>query len=444
VTTRSDRTLAWGATRLALPESWRDWRWLEPEPSRASSDRPDPLPAALSDAAARTALRLGRSDRLALIVPDRTRPLPLSALLPPLLDALADAGVAGGRIDLVPASGIHRPMSAAELREWIGPDAAARVTALPHDADAPAAALGVTPCGIAVAAHPAVARAGAILALGRIVFHYLAGFGGGRKMLVPGVAARDTIVAVHRRCLSPRPGDGRHPRARAGVLEGNPVHAAASDAARLFPPATLLHLTQRPDGGWRAEVGDAFEDHARAAALYAAAHSVALDAPLDAVVVSAGGAPADRDLVQAHKALDAVAPVVRDGGTVVLVAACGDGVGNHELLEGLALGPPSAIEDELRRAFRVGLHTALALAEKTRRFRVLALTELSDEILATAGMARIGSLEEAARELAPSGEYAARQALAPRGASLLYEVVPRQAADRRPAAPDRPRGTQSR
>jgi nickel-dependent lactate racemase len=315
-------------------------------------------------------------------------------------------------------------MSPAELRAWIGPDAAARVAVLPHDADAPAAFLGTTASGIPVAAHPAVARAGAVLALGRIVFHYLAGFGGGRKMLVPGVAARSTILAVHRRCLAARPGAGRHLSARAGRLEGNPVHEAAVEAARLFPPATLLHLTDGAEGGWAAAVGDAFEDHARTAARYAAAHRVLLDAPLDAVIVSAGGAPADRDLVQAHKALDAVAPVVRDGGTVVLVAACGDGAGNREMSEGLALGTPAAIEDELRRDFRVGLHTALALAEKTRRLRVMALTELPDELLSAASIERVASLDEAARKVAGQTAPGSRRALAPRGSSLLYEVVP--------------------
>ena len=428
VSAAPDRTLAWGSTRLPLPESWRELPWLEPNPDAAPAAPAAPaqpaFAAAVRAAAVRAARELRGAARLALIVPDRTRPLPLPAMLPAMLDALTEAGVPDDRIDLVPASGMHRAMSPAELRDWIGPGAAARVAALPHDADAPAAFLGTTPSGIPVAAHPAVARAGAVLALGRIVFHYLAGFGGGRKMLVPGVAARETILAVHRRCLSTRPGAGRHPLARAGVLEGNPVHEAAVEAARLFPPVTVLHVALDPDGALWAEPGDPFADHARAAARYAAAHRVRLDAPLDAVVVSAGGTPADRDLVQAHKALDAVSPVVRDGGTVVLVAACGDGAGNHELVEGLALGPPSAIEAELRRDFRVGLHTALALAEKTRRLRVLALTGLPDELLAVARIERVGSLDEAARALAAVGGPGARRAIAPRGGSLLYEVVP--------------------
>ena len=162
--------------------------------------------------------------------------------------------------------------------------------------------------------------------------------------------------------------------------------------------------------------------HAAATERYAAVNRVTVAAPLDAVIVSAGGHPSDRDLVQAHKALDAVAPVIKDGGTVVLVAACRDGLGNPELAAGLSLGDPDAIERELRQRFRVGVHTALALAEKTRRLRVAALTELPDDALALAGMRRVASLDEAAALVRARHGAGARVALAPRGGFLVYEL----------------------
>jgi nickel-dependent lactate racemase len=112
--------------------------------------------------------------------------------------------------------------------------------------------------------------------------------------------------------------------------------------------------------------------------------------------------------------------VVKDGGSVLLVAACPEGVGNLELRQGLALGPAEAIEKDLRREFRVGVHTALALRLKTTRLRVLALTELPDDLLALAGMERVASLEDAARVLYERHGPGARIAFAPRGGSLLY------------------------
>jgi len=117
--------------------------------------------------------------------------------------------------------------------------------------------------------------------------------------------------------------------------------------------------------------------------------------------------------------------VVRDGGTVVLVAACGRRRRQHELVEGLALGPPSAIEAELRRDFRVGLHTALALAEKTRRLRVLALTGLPDELLAVARIERRRGRSTRRRGRSPRWAVPGRAGPSrPAADRSFYEVVP--------------------
>lgn len=415
--------IAFGNERLDLPAGCADWPVLAAAGLVPAADPAALWRAAAADAAARVATLAG-AGRVALIVPDRTRPLPLPELLPPLLAALRAAGVPPERVTIVPASGIHEPMAREELAAWIGAGATDSGALLaPHDADGASVRLGRTASGIPVAGHPAVARAAATLLLGRIVFHYLAGFGGGRKMLVPGVSARRTILAVHSRCLAAPPAHGRHPAAHTAQLGGNPVHLAACEAAALYPPAIALHIQLAPGGVLAAAVaGDAFDDHARAAQAYAAAHRVTLDAPLDAVIVSAGGHPTDRDLVQAHKALDAIAPVVRDGGTVVFVAACGDGIGNREVERGLALGDSAAIEAGLRREFHVGVHTALALRLKTERLRVVALTRLSDQHLALAGIERAASLDDALRVIRARHGASARVAVAPAGGSLLYAL----------------------
>lgn len=385
--------------------------------------------SAMRDAAKEAAAWLGRQlvagERLALVVPDRTRPLPLPELLPVVLDALERKGVEAAYVDLVPASGMHRPMSLRELREWVGEEVCRRGVGLhPHDARGETVALGETPSWIPVRAHRKVARAAAVLVLGRIVFHYLAGYGGGRKMLVPGVSGIETILAVHSRCLAPAPARGRHPKARPGVLEGNPVHEAACEAARLFPPSIAIHIALDGEGRVaEATAGDLFADHAAAAERYGRDHLMLVERPVQGMIVSAGGHPLDRNLVQAHKALDAVAPVVEEGGIIVLLARCEDGVGNPEVEEGLRLRTSEAIEAELRRNFRVGVHTALALVEKTRRFEVHAVTELDREILELAGIEPADSLEAAAARIVERFGPKARVAMAPRGASLLYQLA---------------------
>jgi nickel-dependent lactate racemase len=418
------RKLPYGKGEIPLPPACADWPWLTAEGLPPAKQPQQVLQQACGEAASELASRIGGGETIALIVPDRTRPLPLDRFLPPLLRALEEAGIAASRVAVVPASGIHRPMPLDELREWVGPGVVdAGTTLIPHDADQPGLPLGTTASGIPVAVHPACAQAGGILAIGRLVFHYLAGYGGGRKMLCPGVGARKTILAVHGRCLADGAGAGRHPRARAGVLEGNPVHQAACEVAGEFPPAVSMHVAlSRTSALARIDVGDPVHAHRRAAERYGAANAVEVDAPLDAVIVCAGGHPVDRDLVQAHKALDAVAPIVRAGGTIALVAEGRDGVGNPEVVEGLVLEDPARIEQRLRDDFRVGVHTALALVEKTRRFRVLAVSHLHPDLLEAAGIEPVANLDEALERIRDRHGSSARAAVAPRGASVLYRL----------------------
>ncbi|GAB4368984.1 MAG: nickel-dependent lactate racemase [Acidobacteriota bacterium] len=416
--------LPYGTRPLALPARIAGLPRLE------APERHD-VPAgavALRNAARKAVARLApvptRNPRLAVVVPDRTRPLPLDGVLAALGDAISRHWPEAPAPVVVPASGIHRPMTSREIEELIGRDAARRFRIAPHDADRPALLIGTTRSGIPVALHPAVAEADGVLLVGRIVFHYLAGFGGGRKLLAPGVAARATALAVHRRCLASPPACGRHPSACAGRLEGNPVHDAACEAARLVPNAAALHVVTGKRGDViRIEAGDPVSDHAAICRDYAAAHRVRLDDPLDAVLVSAGGHPSDRDLVQAHKALDAIASVVRPGGLVLLAARCRDGIGNPEVARALAVPSTVQLLDALYRKFTIGGHTALALKEKCARFDVRMLTELDDASLAACGARRLGSLDEAAILLDAVARAGGRVAWAPRGASLLYELV---------------------
>lgn len=421
-------TLRYGLGELPLPPVAAEWPCLTAPGLELRTNSTALLSATARQTAESIRRVLPDNKRLALVVPDRTRPIPLPQILPIVLDAMMASGVAAERIDLVPASGIHRPMLGEELFRWVGDEIAGSGLRLAtHDADAPAVLLGwAHPPGgrsFPVSAHPLVARAGAILVLGRIVFHYLAGFGAGRKMLTPGVSSRATVLGMHSHCLAPRTGSGRHPCARNGRLDGNPVHAASCAAAALFPPAVAMHLLLAENGSIAdVLVGDLVETHALACQRYATAYRAESEQLFDALIVSAGGFPVDRDLVQAHKALDAVAPLVRDGGTIVLVAECSDGHGNTELVQGLNIGDPRQLDRALRSDFHVGVHTAMALAEKTRRFRVLALTELGDDLLARAHITRVNSLDEAVSQILHIHGPNASFGLAPRGSALLYEL----------------------
>lgn len=363
--------------------------------------------------------------RLTLVVPDRTRPLPLKHLLPTILNGVLSMQKSPRRISIVVASGMHRPLQPEDYRENLGMDAWPRNSTLfVHDCRDAADLLGSTKCGIPVCAHPSVARADAVGILAAVVFHYLAGFGGGRKMLLPGVAAKRSILALHRRCLNDGPRGGRHAAAHQGILDENPLHEASLAAAALFPPKVAMHCLLGSDGSLAdARVGDLANDYRIACTAYAAERSFVCDEPFDSAVVCAGSAAQGFDLVQAHKALDAVAPIVRDDGAIVLVARCPGGVGNPELEEGLALGSAEKIEAELRREFRVGWHTALALRKKTSEKRVAILSEIDETPARASGMKVLRSIDEAERWLDQNTPKGGSLFVTPYGANFYYRLA---------------------
>jgi nickel-dependent lactate racemase len=362
--------------------------------------------------AARAANALPDLRRPCLVVPDRTRPLPLAPLVKAIVASLRPRGY-GEKPALVFASGTHRPMRAEEMDAALG-DARPLVEPYAHDADGGPLALvddGVT------RVHQQVALASGLICIGPISFHYLAGFGGGRKLLLPGVSDRKTATAIHRACLRDNP-PGRAPGAKAGVLEDNPLHRAIRARLTRLPPAAGLSVVVEHGRVPDAEAGELLTHHAALADRYAAERHLALTGQLGACVVSAGGHPYDVDLVQAHKALRAVAPILQDGARVVLVAELPAGLGHARLADWVSTGTAAEQLSRLLERFSIGEQTAWSLRTLLDRFDVGLVSSLDDATTKKLGMQPLAA-EAVPAFVAGRGPVG----VVPRGAQLLYSVT---------------------
>jgi len=265
--------------------------------------------------------------RALITVSDRTRPVPNHLLLRVLLDELQVGGIPPERVTVLVATGLHGLPGDDELLEVVGEEALSRCRVLWHNARDDSAQVAVGPLrGRAVWMDRAYVEAELRIVTGLIEPHFMAGYSGGRKGVCPGVLAARSILDWH------RPAPLAHPRARAGVLVGNPVHREAREIAGLAPPHFLLNVTvdreRRLTGvfagdwqaAWRAGVCRAER-----------AMVVPLEEPADVVVTSAGGYPLDTTFYQAVKGVvTAAAAVVRPGGVVIMAASLADGVGSAE------------------------------------------------------------------------------------------------------------------
>jgi Uncharacterized conserved protein len=301
--------------------------------------------------------------------------------LPPLVATLNRAGIPDADISILFALGTHRQQTEAERRSILGDEIYRRIRSYDHDGadDANLVTLGTTSFGNRVEINRRILDAGRVILTGEIIFHQIAGFSGGRKSLVPGVAGNRTTTFNHRMVLDPR--------CRAGVLEGNPAHEDLLEGSRMAPPDFMLNVVLSPSGDLLYVAAGHFEA-AHLQGCRAASRLLRSKIPClyDLVIASAGGAPLDIDLRQAHKGMENSCAALRPGGSLFYYAECGDGLGSAMLEQYLKTYTSAAeMETALQQNFVVGGHKALWLARLAQSWDVHLVTELDPEMVRRCG-----------------------------------------------------------
>ncbi len=414
-----------GTVSAQLPDHW-EVQTLQPAPIGPLQDERGIVVHALDHPVQSESLvdfaATGR--RLAIIVPDKTRRSGTPVVLPLLLARLDAAGVDTAHIDIIFANGTHPSMTDAERRAIVGDAVADRHRLHEHDCHAreDMVHVGTTAQGTDVLLNRRVVEADRVIATGAVVHHYFAGFGGGPKLLMPGVAAYETAITNHRRTLD---ADGHfHPACRPGRLAGNPVSEDIFDAIRFFPPSRLLATVTTADGriahAWS---GNLVAAHHEATLAVDRLFGVTAPFAADVTIVSCGGHPKDINFIQAHKALEHAAMATRPGGTIVLLAACPDGIGNDHFLAWFCHESDEAMRAAVLREYRMNAHTAVAMRAKARRFTLLHVGGIPDEACSLMGMRRVASLQDAV-DVAAMRQPAPRCLLMPLGGITVPLAVP--------------------
>jgi nickel-dependent lactate racemase len=272
------------------------------------------------------------AESVCIVVCDITRPVPNPVVLPPVLKALSEAGIGRGRITIVIATGTHRPNEGAELEALLGADIAGRYTIENHDCrDYDSHRwIGASPGGLPVWLDRTYCDAELRITLGLIEPHFMAGYSGGRKLVMPGLAAFATVQHWH--C----PRFLESPLATMGSVDGNPVHEEALAVARLAPPAMIVDVTldesNRITGVFAGDLEQAWRAGVEVAARAA---RVPIERPADIVVTTCAGHPLDASFYQAVKGMVGALPAVKPGGTVIIASECAEGLGSPYFAEAL-------------------------------------------------------------------------------------------------------------
>ncbi len=347
--------------------------------------------------------------RVAVLVPDKTRYCMLNRLLPLVLNRVHESGIASRDVTIVIANGTHAPQSAEERRAMLGGAICDSYTVVEHRARAEedCVYVGTTRFGTEVKLNRVVAEADRVVVVGTVVHHYFAGFGGGPKMFLPGVAAYGTALANHRRTLLPD--GGFHTGCRDGALDGNPVAEDIFDAVRFFPPsfciAVLFNEKKEP---FFAVAGDLVKAHRRAAEVVDGMWTVPVPRLADFVIASCGGHPRDINLIQAHKTLHHAQYALKPGGTMICLAACPEGLGNPDIRRWFVYPTSKSMAKEAIRDYTMNAHTAVAIRKKSESFNIILVSALNRADVRAMGMTPASTLREA---VDASGIPGARDAL---------------------------------
>jgi nickel-dependent lactate racemase len=410
--------IPYGAQQLSfnVPNGTKvaDLQSLVEHPTRAARDV---ARASLAEPIGSPRLREIARDRhsAAILIPGKTRVAGTRDYLPPLLDELNEAGIADENIEIFLATGTHEPHIDNDVDGLLGPEVAARVRCVAHDCkdDNNLQEVGTTRAGTPVFFNRRVLQAGVKILTGRVVPHYFAGFSGGRKAMLPGVAGFETIRANHR--LTIHPERGLHPEAVGCSLRRNPVHLDMVEAAEMGRPDFTLNTMMCGERNLaHATSGDVWQAHASICALAKDLLRIRVPQPVDALITSPGGEPSDCNFMQSLKALFNFKDIVRPGGAMLWVAECPHGM-HPGFLDFGTIESDDSMEGAVRTRYALTGHNSLMLRQLLRRVNVAMVSALPHTSVASLGIHPVASIEEGVcwlQDCLPSGfEYAvAREA----------------------------------
>ena len=315
-----------------------------------------------------------KDKKIAVISSDVSRPMPTWKVMPLLLDELYAAGAQKENITLVFGLGSHREQTDEEKKRLAGDRAWEEITC--EDSTAHGFVhLGETKSGTPVDIASTVANADFRICLGNIEYHYFAGYSGGAKAIMPGVSTPAAIQCNHSMMVQED--------AHAGKIGGNPIREDIEEAAAMCGVDYILNVVlDEHKKIIYAVAGDVTEAHRAGCRFLDQFYLKELDSRADIVIVSQGGAPKDLNLYQTQKALDNAKHAVKEGGTVILVGACQEGLGNKKFQDWMERAQsPQDLIHWVQSDFQLGGHKAAAIAMVMEKADIYLISEMDPELV---------------------------------------------------------------
>jgi nickel-dependent lactate racemase len=322
------------------------------------------------------------ANKILIILPDSTRKSGAEKILPAIT---AYAEEKGKELSFIIAVGTHRQPTEMELKKIMTPEIYAKYSGsiIPHDSEnyADMDFYGITKRKTTVLLNKAYRLHDTIITIGSVSYHYFAGYGGGRKLIFPGIAGYKAITANHKLAIDPV-AKRRHAKAVTGNLRNNPVHDDIVEAVMIARSGHNFYAinTILTEEGEIADMvcGDLFLSHIEACNRLDSYCLYEADGEFDLLFVSAGGYPKDINMIQSQKYLDRVLPLMKEGGRLVFFAQCPDGYGNKFFEDFFDVKLSAEMLKGLMDDYKINRQTAFNLKSNLERFEVFLYSDFSE------------------------------------------------------------------
>lgn len=354
-------------------------------------------------------LQKKKPGKVVVIVNDITRPTPYDLLLPPLLDRFKKAGITDDQVTFVVATGIHDPHNEEQNLEVYGEEIVRRFRVVSHVSDDldSLVSVGNLSTGSELRINRLVYEADFVVALGVVMPHYFAGYSGGRKSILPGVAWKKTVERNHSRMVELMDD--------LPDLDHNPVNLEMIEAARMVGLDFILNVVVNENKEVvKVVAGDVVDAWKEAVSVASGIYEVPIKGLADVAIASACGHPRDINVYQMQKALDHADKATKKGGAIIIVAECPMGYGEEVFEEWMnAAKCPDDIVERIKTDFMMGGHKAFGIAKVAAGKTVYLVTSLNDEMVKKLFAVKVHSVEEAIRRIEEE-----------KGNNLKYIVMP--------------------
>lgn len=340
-------------------------------------------------------------ETVCLVIPDVTRSWQKTdKFISIIIEELNAGGVEDKDIVILSALGSHRNQTPEEHEKLIGKDLMKRFSVIDHDCfnKENLIYLGETTYGTPVIVNKKAVECDHVVLAGGIVYHFLAGCGGGRKTILPGISSYETIMKNHSLSLSKNLGEGKNEDAKCGKFKGNPIHEDMMQAAAFLRPTFIFNVVTGHDGNIAAAVsGNYVEAFYEGCKIVEQMDGVAINDKADLVIATAGGYPKDINFYQTSKTIINAKEAVNEGGTIIILSECSEGLGGNQDVQDILLNFDTLLdrEKELRREYSISKDIGYIFCETASKFDVIFVSDLDPELLKKADIKVVKTLKEA-------------------------------------------------